>query len=100
MRYISSPSTAGSSASGCCRLAEVTALEFTTPAWAALLAALFLGERIGGHRAVAVTMGLIGVLIILRPGIEVIDLGALVISGATSYLARREASATRRPEES
>jgi drug/metabolite transporter (DMT)-like permease len=28
-------------------LAEVPALEFTTPAWAALLAALFLGERIG-----------------------------------------------------
>ncbi len=60
-------------------LAEVTALEFTTPAWAALLAALFLGERIGGHRAVAVTMGLIGVLIILRSGIEVIDLGALIV---------------------
>ncbi len=60
-------------------LAEVTALEFTTPAWAAILAALFLGERIGGHRAVAVVMGLAGVLIILRPGIEAIDPGALIV---------------------
>ena len=60
-------------------LAEVTALEFTTPAWAAILAALFLGERIGGVRAVAVICGLLGVLIILRPGIEAIDPGALIV---------------------
>ena len=60
-------------------LAEVTALEFTTPAWAAILAALFLGERIGGVRALAVICGLAGVLIILRPGIEVIDPGALIV---------------------
>jgi drug/metabolite transporter (DMT)-like permease len=69
-------------------LAEVTALEFTTPAWAALLCALFLGERICGHRAVAVTMGLAGVLIILRPGIEVIHPGALIVlASAICYAA-------------
>ncbi len=42
----------------------------------------FLGERIGLARWGAVVLGLVGVLIILRPGAEVFSLGALMPLGA------------------
>ncbi len=63
-------------------LAAVTALEFSTPVWVALLAALFLGERLSRHRVIAVLSGFIGVLIILRPGVEAVQLAALVVLGS------------------
>jgi drug/metabolite transporter (DMT)-like permease len=50
-------------------LATVFALEFTMPAWTALLAVWFLHERMTSSRLGVVIFGLIGVLIILRPGI-------------------------------
>ena len=45
-------------------LSEVFAIEFTTPAWAALIAAIFLGEKLNRGRIIAVILGLIGVFII------------------------------------
>lgn len=63
-------------------LAAVTALEFSTPLWVALLAALFLGERLSRHRTIAVVSGFVGVLIILRPGVEAVQLAALVVLGS------------------
>ena len=63
-------------------LAAVTALEFSTPVWVALLAALFLGERLSRHRIIAVVSGFVGVLIILRPGVEAVQLAALVVLGS------------------
>ena len=50
-------------------LAMVFALEFTMPAWTALLAVWFLHERLTPSRLGVVVLGLIGVLVILRPGI-------------------------------
>ena len=49
--------------------ATVFALEFTTPAWVALLAALILGERMTKSRAGSVVLGFLGVLVIVRPGV-------------------------------
>lgn len=49
-------------------LAEVFAIEFTSPIWTAILAAAFLGERISLKRALAIVLGFIGVLIVIRPG--------------------------------
>ena len=49
--------------------ATVFALEFTTPAWVALLAALFLGERLTRSRIGSVVLGFLGVLVIVRPGL-------------------------------
>jgi drug/metabolite transporter (DMT)-like permease len=49
-------------------LAVVFALEFTTPIWAALLAALTLGERLDRGRVLAIALGFVGILVILRPG--------------------------------
>jgi len=53
---------------GALTLATVFAIEFTMPVWTAILAALFLHERLSRPRLVQLTLGLTGVLIILRPG--------------------------------
>ena len=63
-------------------LATVFALEFTMPAWTALLAVWFLRERMSPSRAGVVVFGLIGVLIILRPGIAGFNPAALLVLGA------------------
>ncbi|HKS63177.1 MAG TPA: DMT family transporter [Xanthobacteraceae bacterium] len=58
-------------------LATVFAIEFLMPVWAGLLAVLFLGERFTVSRAGSIAMGFLGVLIILRPGIEAFQPAAL-----------------------
>jgi drug/metabolite transporter (DMT)-like permease len=68
-------------------LATSFALEFTTPAWTILLAAPFLGERLTASRIGAVVLGLLGVLVILRPGLQAFDPGALLMLTAAFGLA-------------
>ncbi len=58
-------------------IAEVTALGFTAPIFTTVGAALFLGEKLHLRRIGAVLAGFGGAIIILRPGVEVIDLGAV-----------------------
>jgi len=53
---------------GALELATVFAIEFTMPVWTAILAWLFLKERFTFPRLVMLSLGLAGVLIILRPG--------------------------------
>jgi drug/metabolite transporter (DMT)-like permease len=60
-------------------LATVFALEFTAPAWALLLAVPVLGERMTASRIAAVVLGLIGVLIIVRPGLATFQPAALLV---------------------
>lgn len=59
-------------------LALVFALEFTTPVWAAMLAMAFLGERMNRGRAMALALGLIGVLLMTRPGFQPLDEKVLI----------------------
>ena len=67
-------------------LALVFALEFTMPAWTALLAVWLLGERMSASRIGVVVFGLIGVLVILRPGIASFNPAAfLVLAAAFGY---------------
>lgn len=54
-------------------LAEATAISFTTPLFSIILAILFLRERVGPRRLIALAVGMLGVVIILRPGIAAID---------------------------
>ena len=68
-------------------LADVFAIEFTMPLWAALLAPIFLKERLTRERLMAVLMGFIGMVIILRPGAEVIHPGALVMTVGAFFFA-------------
>jgi drug/metabolite transporter (DMT)-like permease len=63
-------------------LATVFALEFTTPAWTTLLAVLFLGERVTGGRIIALVCGLVGVLVIVRPGLATFQPAALLVLAA------------------
>ena len=63
-------------------LAEVFAIEFTIPiCTVALLAVIFLGERMTKGRFIAISGGFLGILVILQPGIEIIQLGAFVVLG-------------------
>jgi drug/metabolite transporter (DMT)-like permease len=67
-------------------LAMVFALEFTMPAWTALLAIWLLSERMTPSRIGVVVFGLIGVLVILRPGIAAFNPAAgLVLMAAFGY---------------
>jgi len=59
--------------------ATVFALEFTIPAWVALLAVLFLGERMTASRALALAICFVGVLVILRPGFQAFKPAALIM---------------------
>lgn len=59
-------------------LAQVVAIEFTMPIWSAALAVLFLGERMGGRKWLAVLLGLVGVAVIVRPRAGDLDVGQLI----------------------
>lgn len=48
-------------------LAQVFALEFTSPIWVILLAPLFVGERLTGRALLAAAIGFAGVLVVARP---------------------------------
>jgi drug/metabolite transporter (DMT)-like permease len=62
--------------------ATVFALEFTTPAWVALFAVLILGERMTASRIGVVVLGLAGILLITRPGIEGFQPASLLVLAA------------------
>ncbi len=64
---------------GALPLATVFAIEFTGPSWTAVLAVLFLGERMNRGRAAMLALGLAGVLVILRPGLGAFQPAALVM---------------------
>lgn len=58
-------------------LVQVYVLLFTTPVLISLLAIPFLGERIHIVRAMLIIVGLIGVLVVLRPTLQRLELGHL-----------------------
>lgn len=59
-------------------IAQVTALAFTAPIFAALLAMVLLGEVFRLRRWAAIAIGFLGTLVILRPGFETVDTGSLL----------------------
>ena len=83
-------------------LAEATALSFTAPLFATLGAALILGEIIRQRRIIAIFFGFVGMLIILRPGIEAVSPGALLaianaITIAITVLIVKKLTTTEKP---
>lgn len=58
-------------------LAQVFALEFTSPLWVIAFSPLLLGERLTKVRVLAGIMGFIGVLIVARPSTETLDWGLI-----------------------
>jgi drug/metabolite transporter (DMT)-like permease len=68
-------------------LAQVIAIEFTAPIWAAIMAAAFLGERLTWRKGVAISFGLVGVVLIVRPGAAPLNPGHLIVLGAAFVFA-------------
>ena len=58
-------------------LAQVFALEFTSPLWVILLSPLVLGERITPSRAIAAGIGFVGILVVARPTPETLNPGLI-----------------------
>ncbi len=56
-------------------IAQIQALAFTAPLFTTILAGVLLGEVVRMRRWSAVIIGFVGALIIIRPGIQPIDLG-------------------------
>jgi len=68
-------------------LAEAVTLSFTTPLFATVLAAFVLREVVRARRWSATIVGFIGVLIVLRPGLEVMQPSAFIVLGSAVFLA-------------
>ena len=63
-------------------LGQVVSIEFTMPIWTAILAASFLGERLTVGKIAAVVLGVVGVIVIVRPATGEINPGQLIALGA------------------
>jgi drug/metabolite transporter (DMT)-like permease len=59
-------------------IGQVVAIEFTMPIWTAILATNFLGERMTIWKITAILLGLVGVLVIVRPAAGEINQGQLI----------------------
>ena len=60
-------------------LADATALALTAPLFVTLGAILFLGEKVGNRRWLALGIGAFGALFIIRPGFEAVSIGLLLV---------------------
>lgn len=83
-------------------IAEVTALNYLSPIYIAIGAALFLGETLAARRMMAIAAGFVGAMVILRPGFAEINAGqaAMLITApvfAVSYLLAKSLSMQARP---
>jgi drug/metabolite transporter (DMT)-like permease len=76
-------------------LAQVFALEFTSPIWVILLSPIFLGEKMTRSKVVSAGLGFLGILIVARPDFSSIDPGVLAAAASavafatTSILTKR-----------
>jgi drug/metabolite transporter (DMT)-like permease len=68
-------------------LAQVFALEFTSPIWVILLSPLVLGERLTRPRLIAAALGFAGILIVARPDFAALDPGVLAAAGSALFFA-------------
>lgn len=62
-------------------IADITAIHFSRPVFAAILASLVLGEALRGNRAIAIVTGLLGAAIVIRPGLVDLNVGVLYVLG-------------------
>jgi drug/metabolite transporter (DMT)-like permease len=59
-------------------LAQVVSIEFTMPIWGAIIAALFLSEKLNAFKLAAIALCFFGILLIVKPGASPIDEGHIV----------------------
>ena len=80
-------------------LAQLFSIEFTAPLWTALLAPLFLKERLTGTRLLAALLGFVGIVVVVAPGGMTIGPGTLyafaaAIGFAFHYLMTKQLTRT------
>jgi drug/metabolite transporter (DMT)-like permease len=63
-------------------LGQVVSIEFTMPIWTAILAAAFLGERMTAWKILAIVLGIVGVIVIVRPSTGEVNPGQLIALAA------------------
>lgn len=68
-------------------LAKVSAMSFTAPLFATLGAILILGERVRARRIIALILGFVGAMIIIRPGMVEVDLGMVLVLASSAIWA-------------
>jgi drug/metabolite transporter (DMT)-like permease len=68
-------------------LAQVFALEFTTPIWVLLLSPLILQERLTGIGLIAALIGFVGIVIVARPDPANLSPGLLAAAGCAVFFA-------------
>ena len=73
------------SAIGLMHFEKAAALGFSTPLFTTILAIIFLKEKIRFHRTAALIIGFIGIIVIIRPGLVPLEIGAglLLLSAFT-----------------
>ena len=84
-------------------LAEATAINFISPVFVTVMSVVFLGERAGWRRWSAIGVGVLGMLIILRPGSDAFTLAALfpigsAVAWASAVTVTRRIGAVDAPE--
>lgn len=80
-------------------IAEVTAMNYMTPIYITIGAALFLGERLASRRLFAIAAGFLGALLILRPGFRELTDGHFAMIGAAIFFAVSYLTAKRLADE-
>lgn len=71
-------------------LADAVAVSFVAPFMVTIMGALFLGERVGLRRWSAVTIGFVGTLIVIRPGLGVVHPAVFLVVAAAAAFALRQ----------
>lgn len=66
---------------------DAIALSFSAPLFVTILAVIFLSEKVGVHRCMALFIGIIGTIIILRPGTSAFHIQSLIVLGTTCFWA-------------
>jgi drug/metabolite transporter (DMT)-like permease len=68
-------------------LAQVFALEFTSPLWVMVLSPLLLGERLTRIRGIAALLGFAGILIVARPSPDSLNAGVITAASCAIFFA-------------
>ncbi|MCF6443255.1 DMT family transporter [Nereida sp. MMG025] len=68
-------------------LAQLFALEFTTPLWVVILSLLVLGEKVTKLRVLVAVAGFVGILMVTRPTAETLSIGTLTAAASAIFFA-------------
>ncbi len=71
-------------------LADAVAVSFVAPFMVTVMGALLLGERVGARRWTAITIGFLGMLLVIRPGLGVFHPAMFLVLVAASCFALRQ----------